>query len=316
MLAAVMTRPGGPEVLELREVPRPAPAIAEAVVRVRGAGVNPIDAKTRAGGGASALIRDYPAVLGVDFCGVIERPAFDSHDFQPGDVVYGLLPVPRVSGSYAQFATAHVAMIARAPRSLTALEAGALPCAALTAWGCVVTTGRIEAGQRVLIHAGAGGVGHLAVQLAALAGAHVITTSSADNSEWLRSLGAAEVIDYRNERFEDVTGEIDVVIDLIGNVRDNTGSRSLEVLRKGGLLISVPTGSWPTFREECAAAAVRSTDIKAISSTAALTEIANLVDAGSLKIRLEKTFPLSEARAAHELIETGHSKGKIALEIP
>ncbi|MCO5295199.1 MAG: NADP-dependent oxidoreductase [Homoserinimonas sp.] len=316
MLAAVMTRPGGPEVLELREVPRPAPAIAEAVVRVRGAGVNPIDAKTRAGGGASALIRDYPAVLGVDFCGVIERPAFDSHDFQPGDVVYGLLPVPRVSGSYAQFATAHVAMIARAPRSLTALEAGALPCAALTAWGCVVTTGRIEAGQRVLIHAGAGGVGHLAVQLAALAGAHVITTSSADNSEWLRSLGAAEVIDYRNERFEDVTGEIDVVIDLIGNVRDNTGSRSLEVLRKGGLLISVPTGSWSTFREECAAAAVRSTDIKAISSTAVLTEIANLVDAGSLKIRLEKTFPLSEARAAHELIETGHSKGKIALEIP
>jgi NADPH:quinone reductase-like Zn-dependent oxidoreductase len=144
MRAMAIDGPGEPDVLRERELPVPTPAIGEALVRVAAAGVNPIDAKTRAGRGAAALIREYPAVLGVDFCGTIERPAFDAHPFQPGDAVYGLVSVPRLSGSYAECLTVPVVAIARAPRSLTPVQAAAVPCAALTAWGCIVTVGAVQ----------------------------------------------------------------------------------------------------------------------------------------------------------------------------
>lgn len=316
MTAVAIESTGGVDVLQLQLLDRPSPAIGEATIRVLAAGVNPIDAKTRAGRGAASLIRNYPAVLGVDFCGVIEKPAFDSHEFQTGDQVYGLLPVPRVSGSYAQFTVAHVAMIARAPKSVDPIHAAALPCAALTAWGCIVSTGKVQSGHRVLIHAGAGGVGHLAVQLAKRAGAYVVTTASAHNADWLKSLGADEVIDYSTSRFEEQTRDIDLVVDLIGNVHDETGTRSLKVLKRNGLLISVPTGSWPTFREEAAEAEVRATDIKAISTTETLDAIAALVDSGELKVQVSKVLPLAQAREAHSLLEGGHTLGKIVLEIP
>lgn len=315
MRAIVMSGPGGPEVLAPETVPLPVPAIGEALVRVRAAGVNPIDAKTRAGGGAAALIRDYPAILGVDFCGTIERPAFDSHPFQPGDEVYGMVPVPRLSGSYAEYLSVPVIAIAPAPRSLTAVQSAAVPCAALTAWGCIVTVGEVSPGQRVLIHAAAGGVGHVAVQLARRAGAHVVATASARNADWLRDLGADEVIDYRSTRFEEATGDIDLVVDLIGNVHDSTGSRSLETMRAGGLLISVPTGSWPEFRSDAAAAGMRATDIKALSDTASLSAIAELIDSGELMVHIDREFPLEQAAEAHRLLEEGHTRGKIVLRV-
>jgi NADPH:quinone reductase-like Zn-dependent oxidoreductase len=315
MRAIAIDGPGEPDVLLERELSVPTPAIGEALVKVVAAGVNPIDAKTRAGRGAAALIREYPAVLGVDFCGTIERPAFDAHPFQPGDPVYGLVPVPRVGGSYAEYLTVPVVAIARAPRSLTPVQSAAAPCAALTAWGCIVSVGAVEAGQRVLIHAAAGGVGHLAVQLARRAGAHVVATASARNADWLRELGADEVIDYRAQRFEDATGDIDVVVDLVGNVHDDTGTRSLRVMRPDGLLISVPTGSWPEFRADAAAAGVRATDIKAISDTATLEAIAELIDAGELVVHIDREFPLSEAADAHRLLEQGHTRGKLVLRV-
>lgn len=316
MRAALLPGFGGPDVLQIEGTPMPTQAIGEVFVKVLAAGVNPIDAKTRAGGGAAKLIRQFPAIIGVDFCGVVEKRAFDSHPLQPGALVYGLLPVPRVSGSYAEYATAHVSMIARAPSSVSPTIAAGLPCAALTAWGCVVSTGKVERGQRVLIHAGAGGVGHVAVQLAKRAGAHVVATASARNVDWLLQLGADEVIDYSSKRFEVETGDIDLVIDLIGNVKDETGTRSLKVMRKGGLLISVPTGSWPTFREEAAAAGMRASDIKAISDTSTLNAIAAIVDSGELKLEVSETLPLAQVAGAHELLERGHVRGKIVLEIP
>lgn len=315
MRAMVIAETGGPDVLTPATVPLPVPAIGEALVRVSAAGVNPIDAKTRSGRGAAALIRNYPAILGVDFCGTIVRPAFDAHPFQPGDEVYGLVPVPRVSGSYAEYLTVPVVAIARAPRSLTAVQAAAVPCAALTAWGCIVTVGRVESGQRVLIHAAAGGVGHLAVQFAKRAGAHVVATASERNADWLKGLGADEVIDYRSVRFEEVTGDIDLVVDLIGNVHEETGTRSLGVMRPGGLLISVPTGSWPEFRADAAAAGMRATDIKALSDTASLTAIAEIIDAGEVSVHVEREFSLEEAAAAHRLLEEGHTRGKIVLRV-
>jgi NADPH:quinone reductase-like Zn-dependent oxidoreductase len=315
MRAIAIDGTGGPEALIVRELPIPATATGEVLVRVSAAGVNPIDAKTRAGRGSASLIASYPAVLGVDFCGVVERPAFDLHPFQPGDTVYGLVPVPRLSGSYAEYLAVPAVAVARAPRTLSAMQAGAVPCAALTAWGCIVSVGAVEAGQRVLIHAAAGGVGHLAVQLARRAGAHVVATASARNADWLRELGADEVIDYRAQRFEDATGDIDVVVDLVGNVHDDTGTRSLRVLRPGGLLISVPTGSWPDFRADAAAAGVRATDIKAISDTATLEAIAELIDAGELVVHIDREFPLSEAANAHRLLEQGHTRGKLVLRV-
>ncbi len=315
MHAVVMAEAGGPEVLVPATAPMATQAIGEALVRVSAAGVNPIDAKTRAGRGAAGLIRDYPAILGVDFSGTIERPAFDAHPFQPGDAVYGLVPMPRVGGSYAEYLTVPVVAIARAPRSLTPVQAAAVPCAALTAWGCIVTVGKVEAGQRVLVHAAAGGVGHLAVQLAKRAGAHVVATASERNADWLRSLGADEVIDYRSTRFEEETGEIDLVVDLIGNVQDDTGTRSLRAMRPGGLLINVPTGSWPEFRADAAAAGMRATDIKALSDTASLSSIADLIDAGELTVHVDREFPLDEAADAHRLLEEGHTRGKIVLRV-
>lgn len=315
MRATVMTGPGGPEVLVSRTIEQVTPGVGEVLVRVAGAGVNPIDAKTRGGGGVSSQIRSYPAVLGVDFAGTVVRPAFDAHPFQPGDTVYGMVPVPRTSGGYAEYVSVPAVSIARAPKSIPLLEAGAVPCAALTAWGCIVSVGKIQPGQRVLIHAGAGGVGHFAVQFARQAGAHVVTTASAANADWLRELGANDVIDYRAERFEEVTGDIDVVVDLIGNVQDDTGTRSLTVLKPGGLLISVPTGSWPTFREDSAAAGMRSTDIKALSDTATLTTIAEQLDSGDLRVHIDQEFPMENAADAHRMIEQGHTRGKIVLRV-
>ena len=315
MRAMVIDAVGNPGVLVERDMPMVIPGIGEAIIRVEAAGINPIDAKTRSGGGASSLIGEYPAILGVDFCGTIVQPAFDTHPFQPGDRVYGMVPVPRVSGTYAEFVTAPVVAIARAPQSLPSAHAAAVPCAALTAWGCIVDVGDVRAGDRVLIHAAAGGVGHFAVQFAKRAGAHVVATASARNAEWLKELGADEVIDYRSMRFEKETRDVDLVVDLIGNVQDDTGTRSLTVMRRGALVISVPTGSWPTFREDAAAAGMRATDIKAISDTATLTAIAELFDAGMLSVHLDREFALKEAAEAHRLLEEGHTRGKIVLRV-
>lgn len=315
MRAMVIDGFGEPGVLVEREVPMVSPAIGEAVIEVHAVGINPIDAKTRAGKGVSALIREFPAILGVDFSGTVVQPAFDTHPLQPGDEVYGMVPVPRLSGSYAHFVTVPVTAIARKPSTLPHTSAAAVPCAALTAWGCIVNVGAVSRGDRVLIHAAAGGVGHIAVQLAKRAGAHVVATASARNHEWLHDLGADEVIDYRESRFEDETGSIDVVVDLIGNVHADTGTRSLSVLRPGGLLISVPTGSWPTFREDAAEAGMRSSDIKAISDTSTLTAIADLLDAGELRVHVDREFPLGEAAEAHRVLERGHTRGKMVLRI-
>lgn len=315
MRAMVIDCVGDPEVLVERDVPMVTPAIGEVVIRVDAAGINPIDAKTRAGRGASGLIREYPAILGVDFCGTIVRPVFDAHPFQPGDEVYGMVPVPRVSGSYAQYLTVPVVAIARKPQTLTSPQTAAVPCAALTAWGCIVTVGGVKPGDRVLIHAAAGGVGHFAVQFAKHAGAYVIATASDHNAEWLKELGADEVIDYRLVRFEEHTGDIDLVVDLIGNVHDNTGTRSLSVMRQGALLISVPSGSWPEFRVDAAAAGMRSTDIKALSDTATLTAIAGLIDSGKVSVHVDREFPMDHVADAHRLLEKGHTRGKIVLTV-
>ncbi len=315
MDAVVLDEPGSAETLRVDQVAVPTPVLSEVLVRVVAAGVNPIDAKTRAGRGMSSAIDSWPAVLGLDVSGVVVRAPFDAHPFPAGTEVYGMAAVPRTPGTYAEYVVVPTLSLARKPVSLSHVEAAGVPVAALTAWGIVVETALAHQGQRILIHAGSGGVGHFAVQFAAYFGAHVIATGSPRNLDWLRELGAAEVVDYTSTRFEDVVGTVDVVIDLIGNVSDDTGTRSLDVLRPGGLLIEVPTGAWPGFREAAAARGIRSTDFKTIPDGGALATIGRLLDSGAVRVYIERVFDLDEAGQAHAAIERGHTRGKVVLRV-
>ena len=311
----VIAATGGPGVLTMADVARPNRINAEVLVKIMAAGINPIDAKTRAGGGVSAEIPSYPAILGRDFSGVVIESPFEACAIRPGDEVFGMVSVPRVPGTYAEYVTVPVMSLARKPARLSHTEAGAVPLAALTAWGMVVEVAKAHEGQRMLIHAGAGGVGHFAVQFAAYFGAHVIATGSARNGAWLRELGAAEVIDYTATPFDEVLTDVDVVIDLVGNLHDSTGTRSLAVLRPGGLIINVPSGSWPTLIEDAAAAGVRATTYKVSDDGSTLAVIARLLDSGDVHVHIDRVFPLDDAAAAHEAMETGHTRGKIVLMV-
>jgi NADPH:quinone reductase-like Zn-dependent oxidoreductase len=315
MAAVVFDGPGDAGVLRVDEVPLPSPVLSELLVRVSAAGTNPIDAKTRAGAGASAAIPGYPSSLGYDFSGVVVRSPYESHPLPPGTEVFGMVPFPRSGGTYAEYAVVPSLSVARKPAALSHVEAAAVPLAALTAWGLVVETARAHEGQRILIHAGSGGVGHFAVQLAHYFGAHVTATGSQRNLSWLRELGASVAIDYATTRFEDVARDMDVVIDLVGNVHDDTGTRSLQVLRPGGLYVLVPTGGWPDYAAAAASAGVRATSYKVIPDGAVLATLGRLLDSGSLRVSVDRVFELSDAAEAHTALEGGHTRGKSVLRV-
>lgn len=315
MRAVVIDETGGPEVLHLAEVERPTKVNAEFLVKVVAAGVNPIDAKSRSGKGTSGAFGPYPVILGNDFSGIVVESPYEAHAIKVGDEVYGTVMVPRFTGTYAEYISVPATSIARKPRALSHVEAAAVPIAALTAWGAVVDVAKAHEGQSMLIHAGAGGVGHFAIQFAAFFGAHVITTGSTRNSGWLRELGASQVVDYSTTRFEHVIDEVDVVIDLIGNVHDDTGSRSLSVLKPGGLIVNVPSGSWPTMAEEAAAAGVRASGYKVPADGSTLAVISRLLESGDVRVFVDQVFDLGDAPAAHIAVETGHTRGKIVLKV-
>lgn len=315
MRAAVIDATGDADVFRIDEIPTAAPISAELLVRVIAAGINPIEAKTRAGGGVASAIASYPAVLGADFSGIVVSTPYEAHPLQPGDEVYGMLSTPRGVGSYAEYLAVSSLSVTAKPRTLSHIEAAGVPLAALTAWGAVVQTADLRPGQRVLVHAGAGGVGHFAVQFAALRGAEVVATASARNAEWLRELGAAQVIDYTSTRFDEVLSDIDVVIDLIGNVHDDTGTRSLRVMRPGGLLVNIPSGSWPTLMADAHAAGMRATRYKVSPDASVLAEITGLFDSGRLRVAIDRVFPLAEIAESHRALEAGHTRGKIVLSI-
>ncbi len=315
MRAVVVDAAGGPEVLTLADVPMPTKTSAEFLVKVVAAGVNPIDAKTRAGKGAWAAVNHHPVILGNDFSGVVVESPYESHPIKVGDEVYGMLGVPRYDGAYAEYATVSALSLAKKPRALSHVEAAGVPCAALTAWGAVVEIGKAHEGQRMLIHAGAGGVGHFAVQFASFFGAHVIATGSTRNVSWLREMGAREVVDYTTTRFEDAIDPVDVVIDLIGNLHDDTGTRSLSVLKPGGTIVNVPSGSWPTFIEDVAAAGLRGTTYKVAADGQNLAVISRLLEYGDVRVFVDRVFDLAEVAEAHRALESGHTRGKIVLSV-
>ncbi|ALO06916.1 dehydrogenase [Streptomyces venezuelae] len=230
---------GTPEVLAQVTLARPAPAPGQILVGVRAAGVNPTDWKHRAAG---LFLGRLPLVLGWDVSGVVEAVGFGVTLFKPGDEVFGMLPYPHGVGSHAEYATGPARAFAHKPVGIDHVQAGALPLAALTAHQAIVDTAGVRAGQRVLIHAAAGGVGHLAVQIAKSRGAYVIGTAGAPKHGFVRSLGADEVIDYRTTDFRDAAQDIDMVLDPLSG---DTRARSLDVLRPGGVLVSLLPGADP-----------------------------------------------------------------------
>jgi len=313
MRAVTIREFGGPEVLTAERVARPEPLPTEVLVRVHAAGINPVDWKTRAGQGMAGL-QTLPTILGWDVSGVVEEVGFGVTTLAPGDEVYAMPWFPRAAGAYAEFVTAPSRHFARKPASIGHAEAAALPLAALTAWQALVDTAGVQAGQRVLVHAAAGGVGHLAVQFAKHLGAEVVATASAPRHAWLKELGADEVIDYTRQRFEDVTGEVDVVLDLIG-AQDDTDIRSVSVTRRGGLVVAIPAGVPERLATAAAQAGVRTSPFLVETDSAALTTIAGLVDSGAVRVEVERTFALEEVAKAHDLGETNRTRGKLVLTV-
>ncbi|MFB6722174.1 NADP-dependent oxidoreductase [Kribbella sp. NPDC056345] len=304
---------GGPEVLQLVEVDRPEPLPTEVLVRVHAAGVNPVDAKTRTGSGVAGLLGEPPFILGWDVSGVVEAVGHGVHTLQVGDEVYGMPWFPRAASAYAEYVTAPSRHFARKPATLNHVEAAALPLAGLTAYQILTALADVQPGRRVLIHAAAGGVGHLAVQFAKALGAHVIGTASAGKHTWLRELGADEVIDYHSTSVEEATGDIDVVVDLIGS--EITLGQSVKVLKPGGLLVAVPSGTSPELLETAKQAGVLVAGYLVEPDGHALTEIARLIESGAVRVEVEQAFPLTEAAEAHRRQESGRTRGKLVLQV-
>lgn len=256
-----------------------------------------------------------PFVLGWDVSGVVEKVGFGVTTLKEGDEVYGMPWFPRAAGAYAEYVTAPARQFARKPSTAGHEQAAALPLAALTAWQALVDTAQVKAGQRVLIHAAAGGVGHLAVQFAKHLGAHVIGTARAGGHDWLTKLGVDEAVDYTEVRFEDVVSDVDVVIDLVGDVHDDTSTRSLEVLRPGGLLVAIPAGVSPELAAAAEARGVRVSPFLVEPDGPALTRIAELIDSGDVVVEVAETFPLEQVAAAHERGESNRTRGKLVLRV-
>jgi NADPH:quinone reductase-like Zn-dependent oxidoreductase len=300
---------GGPDVLEVTEVPRPEPGPTEVLVRMAGAGVNPVDWKVRARGG---FLGDPPFTVGWDVAGVVEEVGRGVTRFAPGDRVFGMPRFPREAAAYAEYVTSPSRQLARIPDGLSDVEAGALPLAGLTAWQALVETADVRPGQRVLVRAAAGGVGHLAVQIARARGAHVIGTARAEKHAFLTELGVDEAVDYTREAVEERVRDVDVVLDLVG---DETSGHALATLRDGGVFIVAPSSAGLERLLELAAGRVRVTGILVEPDRAGLEAIADLAGKGELHAHVSHTFPLEHAARAHELGETGRTQGKIVLTL-
>ncbi|MEV5238109.1 NADP-dependent oxidoreductase [Streptomyces cinnamoneus] len=301
---------GGPEVLQEVEIDRPQPGPSQVLVRVRAAGMNPTDWKHRR---FTGFLDRLPLVLGWDVSGVVEAVGTGVTIHKPGDEVFGMVPYPYGVGTFAEYVVAPARAMVRKPEGIDHVQAGAIPLAALTAWQALVDTADVQPGQRVLIHAAAGGVGHLAVQIAKERGAYVIGTASAPKHALLRELGVDEPIDYRNQDFTEIE-PVDLVLDTIGG---ETATRSLDVLKPGGQLITIAITSMPAdLPAQAAERGLQVIPLLVEADQGGMRGIADLMAAGKLKAVIEATFPLEQAAKGHELGDTNRVAGKVVLTLP
>jgi len=293
---------GGPEVLRYEDAPRPLASSDQAMVRVHGSGVNPIDWKVRAGQARALLSHSLPLIVGWDFSGIIESLGESVSGFKVGDAVYGRAD-PSQNGSYADYVAVRASEMAQKPRNLDHVHAAGVPLAGLTAFQALFGTDArapsidLSKGQRILIHGAAGGVGSFAVQLARWRGARVIATTSADHAS------------HRTRRFEQVVKDVDAVLDLVGG---DVTTRSIGVLRPGGVLASTLGGLTPQQAER---RGIRAVNVFTKSSPSELAALASLIEDGVLKVTVSQIFSLEEAAKAHAASEAGHTRGKIVLRV-
>ena len=297
---------GDRSVLKLASIDRPTPADGEMLVRVYAASVNPVDWKIRQSG--ARMGRTVPYTPGFDLSGVVESVGPGVTKFKAGDAIFAMLDLRR-GGAYAEYAIVKESEAAMKPAKTTHVEAAAVPLVALTAWQAMFDTAKLQKGQTVLIHGGAGGVGSIAVQLAKAKGAHVIATASKDNLQFLKDIGADETIDYRAQKFDEIVKDADVVLDTVGG---ETQQRSIGVLKRGGVLVSI-VGA--TSSKQADSAGVRFAGILVKPNGEELAQIAKMIDEGSVKPFVSLVVPLAEVAKAHEQSESGHTRGKIVLKI-
>ncbi len=308
---------GGPEVMKLEEIERPVPPPDEILVKVYASGVNPVDSSVR-GGKIAALAYNLtlPMTLGWDAAGIVEECGTDVTDFKKGDAVYGVPNFPG-NGSYAEYCAANASRFAIKPKSLSFNQAAGVPLVATTAWTAIFKYGKLLAGQRILIQGASGSVGNCAVQFAKAKGAYVIAVDSGKNFDYLKSLGADEIIDYTTQKYEDLVQDIDVVLEA-SSLRDNNERLKLiTVLKEGGILVSVNT-DFP-FNDEV----IQRLKDKGVTGEQAaneprrewLEEMSQLIDEGKMKVVISKVFPLEQVAEAHRAGESRQVKGKMVLEV-
>ncbi|MFD9889773.1 NADP-dependent oxidoreductase [Amycolatopsis sp. NPDC059027] len=299
---------GGPEVLTVVDAPEPRALPTEVLVRVEAIGLNPLEARLRAG--EFPLLGRPPFVLGWDISGVVEQAR--TWRFRPGDEVFGMPLFPRAANAYAEVVAAPALHLVRKPASLSHVEASALPIVGLTAWQGLVDLGGVTDGDRVLVHGGGGGVGHVAIQIAKARGAHVITTASASKREFVEGLGADEAIDYTKVDFAETVRDIDVVFDTLGG---DTAERSLGVLRPGGHLVTAVADEDTELAAKYKAAGMRFSGIGVDPDPVALRGLAELAEQGGLRVHVQETFPFERIADAHRLLDGGHLRGKLVLTV-
>ncbi len=298
---------GGVEQLRYDEVPDPSPDTGQVLVRVRAASVNPIDFKLGSGAMRDRRPINLPWIPGGDFAGIVENLGSGITGMKKGDAVFGNTPG---GGAYAALLVTPADFVAPKPPKLSFPEAASVPLAAQTAWQGIFEHGQLQSGQTILIHAAAGGVGSFAVQFAHWKGARVLATASADNADYVRSLGADQVIDYRATRFETVAKNVDVVFDLMGG---DTQTKSFGVLKPGGYLIAL---NQPPSQETATKLKVHAMLMGMKPNSKRLSEIAALLDSGKVKTLVSKIVPLPEAKEAWKQSMSGHTRGKIVLQVP
>jgi len=332
MKAFVVERYGNDEGTRFADVPEPVPGEGEVLVRIHAASLNPIDFKTREGKVKAILPYKLPFILGSDLAGVVEKLGPGANTFKVGDEVYGRASKMRI-GSFAEAIAIAESDIAPKPASLDMCQAASVPLVGLTAWQAFVDRAKLRPGQKVLIHAGSGGVGTLAIQIAKHLGALVATTTSTANVDWVRKLGADTVIDYRKQDFTKLVRDYDMVLDTLGG---RTLARSVGVLRAGGRIVSIAGPPDPAFAKEIGAnpllvfamflmslgirlrtfpRAIRYEFFFMRPSGEQLRELTKLIDAGKLKPVVDRVFPFSQAKAAFDYLEKGRAKGKVVLKM-
>ena len=308
MKAIVIYGYGGPEVLKYEDVPRPEPKAEQILIRVIAAGVNPVDGMIRSGMFAKDGNGAFPMVLGGDIAGVVERVGNKITKFKAGDPVFAYVSLDS-GGGYAQYAVVPEGDAAPKPKSLTYIEAGAVPIVALTAWQALIDTAKLNAGQTVLIHGGSGGVGSFAIQIAKARGAKVIATASTANQDLLKQLGTDVAVDYTKQKFEDVAKDVDVVLDSVGK---DTLTRSYGVVKKGGIIVSLVARPNQSDLEKHG---IRGVALSVEPNSGELAQIGKLIDEKKIRVIVSQTFPLSEAKKAQKQVASGHTRGKIVLKL-